>query len=95
MFLRLFTEGSARPRTVGHLKTHLQDFAGGAVDKSLPANTGNPSVIPGPGRFHRPQSNEGSKLQLLEPVCLEPGLCGRRSPCDEKPKQRAAPTRRS
>lgn len=51
-----------------------------AVDKSLPANAGNPSVIPGPGRFHRPQSNKGSKLQLLEPV-----LARARALREEKP----------
>ena len=89
VFLRLFTEGSGRPRTVGRLKTHLQDSAGGAVGKNLPANTGNPSSIPGLGRFHMPQSNEASKLQLLEPLCLEPKLCRRRSHCDEKPEHRS------
>ena len=57
MYLSLFTEGSGRPCTIGHLQTHLQDFAGGAVDKNLPANVGDPSSIPGPGRFNMPQSN--------------------------------------
>ena len=64
----------------------MQDFAGGAVDKNRPANAGSPSSIPGPGRFHMPQSNAASKLQLLEPVCLEPVLCRRRSRRDEKPE---------
>ena len=57
MYLSLFTEGSGRPCTIGHLQIHLQDFAGGAVDKNLPANVGDPSSIPGPGRFNMPQSN--------------------------------------
>ena len=35
----------------------LQDFPGGTVDKNLPANAGYVGFIPGPGRFHTPQSN--------------------------------------
>ena len=34
-----------------------QDFSGGPVAKNLPANAGNTGSIPGPGRFHMPQSN--------------------------------------
>ena len=33
------------------------DFLGGAVDKNLPANARDMGSIPGPGRFHMPQSN--------------------------------------
>ena len=33
------------------------DFPGGTVDKNLPANTRDMGSIPGPGRFHMPQSN--------------------------------------
>ena len=33
------------------------DFPGGTVDKNLPANVGDTGLIPGPGRFHMPQSN--------------------------------------
>ena len=29
---------------------------GGTVDKNLPAMQGDPGLIPGPGRFHMPQS---------------------------------------
>ena len=34
-----------------------QDFPGGIVNKNLPANAGYVGFIPGPGRFHTPQSN--------------------------------------
>ena len=35
----------------------LVDFPGGAVDKNLLANAGDTGLIPGPGRFHMPQSS--------------------------------------
>ena len=34
----------------------IKDFPGGVVDKNLPANAGNTSLIPGLGRFYMPQS---------------------------------------
>ena len=34
-----------------------RDFPGGSVDKNLPVNPGDMGSIPGPGRFHMPQSN--------------------------------------
>ena len=34
-----------------------QDSSGGPVVKNPPANAGNIGSIPGPGRFHVPQSN--------------------------------------
>ena len=33
------------------------DFLGGPVVKSLPANTKDMGLVPGPGRSHMPQSN--------------------------------------
>ena len=36
---------------------YLGDFRSGPVVKNLPANAGDTSSIPGPGRFHMPQSN--------------------------------------
>ena len=33
------------------------DFRGGVVVKNTPANAGDTSLIPGPGRSHMPQSN--------------------------------------
>ena len=39
------------------LKIHPLGFPGGAMDKNLPANVGDTSLIPGPGRFHMLQSN--------------------------------------
>ena len=34
-----------------------QDFPSSSVDKSLPANAGDMSLIPGPKRFHMPWDN--------------------------------------
>ena len=39
------------------LKSQLEDFAGGAADKILPASGGDTSLIPGLGRSHMPQGN--------------------------------------
>ena len=39
------------------LKIEAQDFAGGTVDRNVPANTEDRGLIPGPGRFHRLWSN--------------------------------------
>ena len=38
-------------------KDTCRDFPGGAVVKNPPANAGDTSLIPGPGRSHMPQSN--------------------------------------
>ena len=38
-------------------KRLLGEFPSGPVDKNLPANAGDMGSIPGPGRFHMPQSN--------------------------------------
>ena len=35
----------------------MGDFFGGAAVKSPPANAGDTGSIPGPGRYHMPQSN--------------------------------------
>ena len=35
----------------------LEEFPGGEVDKNQPTNSGDTSLIPGPGRVHLPQSN--------------------------------------
>ena len=35
----------------------MWDFPGGPVVKNPPANAENTVLIPGPGRFHMPQSN--------------------------------------
>ena len=35
----------------------LWTFPGGIVDRSPPANAGDPSLIPGLGRFHMLQNN--------------------------------------
>ena len=37
-------------------RVNSQDFPGGAVDASPPANAGDMGSIPGPGRFHMARS---------------------------------------
>ena len=39
------------------LKKSLEDFPGGAVVKTPPANAGDTGKSPGPGRSHMPRSN--------------------------------------
>ena len=39
------------------LQVNGLDFPGGAVLKNPPASAGDTGSIPGPGRFHVPQSN--------------------------------------
>ena len=43
-----------------------QDFPGGPVVRNLPAKAGDTGSIPGPGRFHMPQSNKAGVPQLLK-----------------------------
>ena len=50
---------------IKYLKKEFRDFPGGSVVKSLPANAGDMGSIPGPGRFHMPQSNKAYAPQLL------------------------------
>ena len=52
------------------LKWKPEDFPGGAVDKSVPANAGDTGLIPDLGRFHRPWSNQASAPQQLS-LCAE------------------------
>ena len=44
-------------RNFKHKYKLKEDFPGGAVDKNLPANAGDMSLIPGPGIFYLLQSN--------------------------------------
>ena len=37
--------------------TYLLDLPGGAMDKNPPADAGDMGLSPGPGRYHRLQSN--------------------------------------
>ena len=46
----------------------LQDFPGGSVDKNLPANVGDMSLIPSPGRFHMPWRTKPYVPQPLGPT---------------------------
>ena len=57
-----------------------QDFPGGTMDGSSPANAGDTGSIPGPGRVHMPRSNEAHEPQLLSPhvtttVARAPSTC--------------------
>ena len=47
-----------------------QGFPGGLMVKNLPANTGDTGLIPGPGRFHVPQSNKAHATQLLSSCAI-------------------------
>ena len=42
---------------VKDLKTHALGFPGGTVVKNPPANAGDTSLSPGPGKSHMPWSN--------------------------------------
>ena len=44
--------GEAALLTKTFFKIEAQDFAGGTVDRNLPADTEDTGLIPGPGRFH-------------------------------------------
>ena len=39
------------------MRNKVVNFAGGPVVKNPLANSGDTGLIPGPGRFHMPQSN--------------------------------------
>ena len=60
------------------------DFPGGSEVKNPLASAGDTSLIPDPGRFHWPQSNEALRhsygAHALEPVPLY-----ERSHCSDKP----------
>ena len=62
-----------------------QDFHGGTVDGSLPANPGDIGLIPGPGNFHMPLSNWACVPQLLKLTHAKPVLHIKRSQLNEKP----------
>lgn len=44
------------------------DFLGGPVVKSVPANTKDMGLVPGPGRSHLPQSNLSPCIRTTEPT---------------------------
>ena len=55
----MFRSGKmARSRSIfTAIKTRILDFPSGTMEKNPPANAGDTGSIPGPGRFHVPQSN--------------------------------------
>ena len=64
-----------------------RDFPGGTVVKNPPANAGDTSSSPGPGRSHIPRSNKARAPQLLSlrSTAHEPQLL---SPCDTNTEAR-------
>ena len=56
---KMFRSGKmARSRSIfTAIKTRILDFPSGTMEKNPPANAGDTGSIPGPGRFHVPQSN--------------------------------------
>ena len=90
------------PRGSGKVKKKMMSgllvsLAGGSVVKNLPANAGDRSSIPGPGRAHTLQSNSAPALQLLslcsgawEPHLLSPQARSLCSVTGEQPRLTAA-----
>ena len=54
--------------SIKNWKLTFLDFPGGPVVKSLPANAGDTSSIPGLGRFHIPHGNWTCAPQRLKPL---------------------------
>ena len=57
------------------IKTNSKDFPGGSVVKNPPANAGDVSSVPDPGRSHGPQASEWLRLctPKMGPVLQSPG----------------------
>ena len=53
--------------------------------KNLPVNAGDTGSIPGPGRFHMPQSNMSMGHKYWSLRALEPVLHSKKSHHSEKP----------
>ena len=51
-----------------YIKGLVKDFPCGTVDRNRPASAGHRGSIPGPGRFHMPQSAEACVPHLLKPT---------------------------
>ena len=58
-------DDSEEALTKSPTRKNVQDFPGGPVKKNPPARAGDTGLIPGPGRFHMPWSNEAWKPQPL------------------------------
>ena len=54
--IRRYAEASISIKTLKKNK-QSRDFAGGSVVKNVPTNTGDTSLIPGPGRSRMPQDS--------------------------------------
>ena len=66
----------------------IKDFPGGIVDKNSPANAGNTSLIPGPGRFHMLWNNLSSCATATGPALESLAL-----PREKPPQWEARTTR--
>ena len=67
----------------GPFKLEWKDFHGGPEVKNLPADAGDVSLIPGPGRSDMPRGNRAHVLQLLKPAHLRAV-----APQQEEPRRR-------
>ena len=97
-FKSVFTTESPGKHQINHFNNHCtEDFPRGPVVKNPPANAGDTGLVLGPGGFYKTSGSwaqapqllslhyRAHMLQLLSPVCLEPGLCNKGSHCSEKP----------
>ena len=94
IFLCCFSSISSSSRYCSSLKSY-ENFPGGLVVKNLPCKVGDTGSIPGLGRSHMLRGSWAHVSQLLDPVCLEPMLCNKKSCRKEKAaycNQRGAPT---
>ena len=73
--------------------TRHRGFSGGSVVKKLAANAGHVGSIPGPGRFHKPQSSYAHTPQPLslrsragEPQLLRPRFTARGATAMRSPR---------
>ena len=55
-----------------NIKSQVEDFFGGAVDKNSPASAGGKGLIPGPRKSHMPTSNYVWAPQRLKPISPSP-----------------------
>ena len=79
------------------LLKHYQVFPGDPMVKNPPANAGDMSLIPGPGRIHMLQSNQAQASDYWSSHTLEPMLHNKRRYHNGKPtlQQRVAPIHHS
>ena len=92
--LLLHTRNSTRPTNESKESKVPFGFPGGSVVRNPPANAGDASSIPGPGRSHMPWSNQAGAPQLSSrgATTTEPKRAGACALQQEKPCMRSLPT---